>query len=271
VRVRTRELAAAQSEVARAEKLSALGRMLAQLSHELNNPMNVVANNVGPLKEYIAELTAMLAAFRAKSPALPDGGAELESAWKAKEIDFIVKDSSEALSVIERAAQRVCAIQSDLAAFLRGDGVQKTEGDLNADVRETVRMVRHGLPAGVTIEEAYGDLPRVVYDAGRMNQVFLNLLQNAVFAVAGAGTIRVKTWADREIAHVAISDDGPGIPEDVRERIFEPFFTTKPVGKGTGLGLSICRQIVVEQHGGSIRLTDSAPGATFDVALPVDG
>lgn len=268
---RTRELATAHEEVARAEKLSALGRMLAHLSHELNNPMNVVANNVQPLKEYLEAMTSMLSAYRATCTNLPDGGAALASQWEASELDFVVGDASEALAMIERASQRVSAIQSDLATFLRGDATNKSKGDLNADLRETVRMVTRTPHATITVEASYGNLPEFAYAAGRMNQVFLNLLQNAVDAVGERGSIGVRTWAEAGAVYVEIGDDGPGIPPDVRDRMFEPFFTTKAVGKGTGLGLSICRQIVVEQHGGTLTLDGSRTrGAAFVIMLPTN-
>ena len=270
---RTQELAAAHADVARSEKLSALGRMLAQLSHELNNPMNVVANNVTPLKEYVAEMTAMLVAFREARGGLPDGGRALGERWDASELDFVLSDAPAALQVIDVAAQRVRKVQSDLAMFLRGESAQKEVGDLNEDLRTTVQMVSRALPVGVSIEATYGALPPVAYESGRMNQVFLNLLQNAVDALRGrGGTISLRTYDDIGAVCVEVADDGPGIPASVREHVFEPFFTTKALGKGTGLGLSICRQIVVDQHGGAMELVDRAgkggEGAVFVVTLP---
>ncbi|HEU4407018.1 MAG TPA: ATP-binding protein [Polyangiaceae bacterium] len=269
---RTRELTRAQAEIARAEKLSALGRVLAQLSHELNNPINVVWNNVDPLRQYVDAMVAMLSAYREGCRALPDAGAALERTWREAELDFVVPDAAAALSVIATAAARVRDLQADLAAFLRGDDGEKQRRDLNEDLRATVAMVASSLPGGVRVEAAYGPLPPVEYEPGRMNQVFLNLLQNAAYAVGGAGRIAVRTWAEGGAVRVEVADDGPGVPEALRERIFEPFFTTKPVGRGTGLGLSICRQIVVELHGGELTVGAAQPrGASFVITLPAAG
>jgi signal transduction histidine kinase/ligand-binding sensor domain-containing protein len=266
---RTGELTRALADVARAEKLSALGRVLAQLSHELNNPINVVSNNVAPLREYVDAMAATLAAYREACRGLPDGGAALERLWGQGDLDYVVSDASAALSVIATAAARVRDVQADLAAFLRGDVGEKRPHDLNADLRATVAMVERGLPRGVRLAASYGDLPPLAYEAGRMNQVFLNLLRNAAHAVGECGLVAVTTRADGAGVRVEVADDGPGVPAELRERIFEPFFTTKPVGQGTGLGLSICRQIVVENHGGTLTVEANPPrGAAFVVTLP---
>jgi signal transduction histidine kinase/ligand-binding sensor domain-containing protein len=265
----TRELADAHDEIARAEKLSALGRMLAQLSHELNNPVNVIANNLEPLREYVATMTALLAEQREAALALPDGGRALEQRWRESDAEFVVADSRDALDVIGAAIVRVQRVQSDLRAFLRNEKMPKVRGDLNGEVRETVAMIKRALPTSVKLACDYGELPPLDYEPGRLGQVFLNLLQNAVDAVGDEGTIRVRTYCAGDEICVEVADTGPGIAASVRDRIFEPFVTTKDVGKGTGLGLAICRQIVVEHHAGSI--TVEAPplgGAAFVVRLP---
>ncbi len=267
---RTRALTQAQLEIARSEKLSALGRVLAQLSHELNNPINVVWNNVDPLREYLGTMAATLAAYREGGRALPDGGAAFERRWREAELDYVTRDSADALSVIATAAARVRNVQADLGAFLRGDAAEKKRRDVNEDLRATAAMIGRALPRGVRLEGTYGELPPVDYEPGRMNQVFLNLLQNAVDAVEGSGTIAVRTWAEGGAVKIEVADDGPGIPASIRERVFEPFFTTKAIGKGTGLGLSICRQVVVEHHGGTLSVASGfAGGTSFVVTLPV--
>jgi signal transduction histidine kinase/ligand-binding sensor domain-containing protein len=266
---RTRELTAAQTEIARSEKLSALGRVLAQLSHELNNPINVVWNNVDPLREYFGTMVNALAAYREGCRALPDRGEALERRWREAELDYVTQDAAAALSVIATAAARVRNVQTDLSAFLRGDAAEKQRRDLNEDLRETLAMIERSAPRGVHLVAVYGALPPIAYEPGRMNQVFLNLLQNAVDAVGQVGTIAVRTWAEGGEVKIEVADDGPGIPAAIRERIFEPFFTTKAIGKGTGLGLSICRQVVVEHHGGSLAIAPGpASGVSFVITLP---
>ena len=145
--------------------------------------------------------------------------------------------------------------------------------DVNEDLDNTLAILRHRLE-GIKVEREYDEnLPRITAHGSELNQVWTNLLENAIDAVVDGdetGRIRLRTTSERDRLLVEISDNGPGIPEEIQDRIFEPFFTTKDVGKGTGLGLDVCYRIVVGRHGGDLRVV-SRPGDTrFQVRLPID-
>jgi signal transduction histidine kinase len=144
--------------------------------------------------------------------------------------------------------------------------------DVHDGLESTLTMLTHKLGTGVDVIRDYDrSLPKLPAYTGELNQVWTNLIHNAIDAMDGHGTLTVRTRRDGDHLVVEIGDTGPGIPDQVRGRIFEPFFTTKPVGKGTGLGLDICRRIVVQRHRGDLRVT-STPGDTrFQVLLPTSG
>jgi len=158
-----------------------------------------------------------------------------------------------------------------LRTFSRLDEAELKTVDIRTGVDATLHLIRGSVPDGVEIDVDHGDLPTVTCYPGPLNQVFLNLLNNALQAVGDAGRIRVHTRREEDWAVFEVADDGPGIPADVLPRIFDPFFTTKDVGSGTGLGLSISHGIV-ERHGGHVDVrSDPAGGAIFAVRLPVGG
>lgn len=255
----------AQVHLMAAEKQSALGRLVAQLSHELNNPLNVICNNMTPLTEYLRDLGRVLDAARAGA------GPELRALWQELDVDFVRADCVEALETVSAAAQRMRLVHAELRVFVRGDAPGMVQGDLNEGLRATLGLLRRGLPPGVQVEAEYGALPRIQCQPGQINQVLHNLLQNALDAVGEQGRIAVRTMAVEGAVEVTVTDSGPGVPEAVRARLFEPFFTTKDVGKGMGLGLATCYQIV-QHHGGIIELDAAhAPGARFVLRLPLDG
>jgi signal transduction histidine kinase/ligand-binding sensor domain-containing protein len=272
VATRTSELRAAQERVAEAEKLSALGRLLAQLSHELNNPTNVISNNIEPMRAYLDELSAALSALRASAEVAPEAREKIERLWSDLEIDFVTDDFRKALNVVATASSRVRGIHADLRTFMHGGLPEKAPGDLVMAAREAVEMAARGLPPGVSVVERYEEVPEVPFHAGQISQVLANLVQNAADAVGAEGTITVtaRALSGEGFVELTVEDSGPGVPEPLRTRVFEPFFTTKDVGKGTGLGLSISREIV-KNHGGTIEL-QSPPGggARFVLRLPLD-
>jgi signal transduction histidine kinase/ligand-binding sensor domain-containing protein len=268
VAARTADLAHAQQAVAEGEKLAALGRLIAQLSHELNNPVSVISNNIGPIQDYVKDLLTGLAECRALAEASPEGRVKVAALWESLELAFKAGDIDDAVRVVALAADRIAAVHDDLRTFMRGGQAIRTKGDVREQLHETVEMMQRTLP-GVTFIEDYEDVPPITFDRGRMNQVFLNLLQNAGDATGGHGEVRVATRTLEDAVEISVSDTGPGVPGSVRSRIFEPFFTTKDVGVGTGLGLAVCRRIVVEDHGGALELDDAyTAGARFVMRLP---
>ncbi|QRN96960.1 hypothetical protein JRI60_49710 [Archangium violaceum] len=270
VEARTAELDRAREKMVQAEKLSAMGQLLARLSHEINNPLTAIHNNLPPVREYFEQLSEVLRCCRELLAAHPEGARELERLWLEKELDFVLQDTPEALEAMRYATERIRSTQADLGAFLRGERPRLESGDLNEVVNETVELLRRSLPPGARLEVRCGELPRFLLHKGQLGQVVLNLLRNALDAVGEQGEVWVSTGVRDGMAELVVSDDGPGIPPELRARIFEPFFTTKDVGKGSGLGLAICRQLVTENHGGTLELDASvARGACFRVRLPL--
>jgi signal transduction histidine kinase/ligand-binding sensor domain-containing protein len=271
VEARTAELHQAREKVLQAEKLSAMGQLLARLSHEINNPLTAIHNNLPPVREYFEQLAEALRRCRERLVAHPEDVQELERLWKELDVDFVLEDAPDALEGMWNASERIRSMQADLRAFLRGERPRLTPGDLNQVVHESVELIRRSLPSGMRVEVQCGELPRFSFHPGQLGQVLLNLLRNALDALGPQGEVRVSTSVRDGMIELVVADDGPGIPPELRARVFEPFFTTKDVGKGTGLGLAICRQLVMENHGGTLELDASvARGACFRVRLPLD-
>jgi signal transduction histidine kinase len=259
----------AQARLVASEKLSALGQLLAGLSHEINNPMNVIANNLRPMRDYLRTLENLLDLHRSAVVDLPAGGARLQGAYADADADFVRGDFHDAFDEIEEAAQRILAIHDNLRSFIRGDAPRSDHGDINEGLRATVAILKRTLPRGVELREDYGSVPPVRARFDELNQVHYNLLQNAIDAVGRAGVVQVTTRRRAHAVELAVADTGPGVPARVRDHMFDPFFTTKDVGKGTGLGLSICHRIV-DDHGGTIAIdAEYHQGARLVVTLPV--
>ncbi|MGZ3460640.1 MAG: ATP-binding protein, partial [Archangium sp.] len=270
VEARTAELDRARGKVAQAQKLSAMGELLARLSHEINNPLTAIHNNLPPVREYFEQLSEALRHCRERFEAHPEEARELERVWRELDVDFALQDTPDVLEAMRQASERIRAIQADLRAFLRGERPRLEPGDLNQAVHEAVALVRRSLPGGTRVELQCGEVPRCCFHRGQLGQVLLNLLRNALDAVGERGEVRVSTAVRDGWVELVVADDGPGIPPELRARIFEPFFTTKEVGMGTGLGLAICRQLITENHGGTLELDESvARGACFRVTLPL--
>ncbi|HYO73906.1 MAG TPA: ATP-binding protein [Archangium sp.] len=270
VAARTAELDQARQKVMQAEKLSAMGQLLARLSHEINNPLTAIHTNLPAVREYFEQLSLLLRHCRERLETHPEAAGEVERMWRELDVEFLLQDTPDALEAMQHATERIRGIQADLRAFLRGEGPRLEPGDLNAVVRETVELVRRSLPTSTRVEVQCGELPVFAFHRGQLGQVVLNLLRNALDALGEKGEVRVSTAVRGGMAELVVADDGPGIPQELRARIFEPFFTTKDVGKGSGLGLAICRQLITENHGGTLELDTSVErGACFRVRLPL--
>jgi signal transduction histidine kinase/ligand-binding sensor domain-containing protein len=270
VLARTTELTRARERVAQAEKLSAMGQLLARLSHEINNPLTAIHNNLPPVSEYVEQLSGTLRRYREWLGTRPEQAPEAERLWREQDLDFVLGDLPEALDSMKSASERIRSIQADLRAFLRGERPQLVTDDLDHVVRDTAELVRRTLPPGVRLEVQCGGVPRLPLHRGQLGQVLHNLLRNAVDAVGAEGEVRVHTAMKDNGVELRVTDTGPGVPVELRKRIFEPFFTTKDVGQGSGLGLAICRQIIEENYGGSFELDERVErGACFVVRLPL--
>jgi signal transduction histidine kinase/ligand-binding sensor domain-containing protein len=263
---RTRELVQANERLVQAEKLSAVGRLLAQLSHEINNPLNVIQNNLGPLEEYAQTMGRALTACRAAAVD-PATRAAIERLWRQHDLDFVVDDCGPAFELTREAIARINSINSELRMFLRGEPPDRELVDLGASLRATMAMLAPTLP-DVELRCELPPLPPLHAHEVRINQTITNLLQNAADAMQRRGRITLDAIVDDERVRLRVTDTGPGVAPELVARIFEPFFTTKDVGQGLGLGLAISREII-QAHGGTLEIDrDHAGGARFIVSLP---
>ncbi|MBD2456461.1 hybrid sensor histidine kinase/response regulator [Nostoc sp. FACHB-87] len=283
VRDRTTALQKAQVQLVQQEKLSTLGELIAGIAHEMNNPIGFIVNNIPPLQEYIADITKLLQLYEQEYP-VPS--ATITTFIHNLDLPFVLEDLEKIVSSIEVGSERIQHLSTSLRSFSRSDSDTKLPADLHTGMDSTLLILQHRLkPNGdrpaIEVIRAYGKLPHVPCYIGEMNQVFMNLLANAVDALDEAiiqgkmsdriPQIQITTDVNsQQMAVIKIADNGIGIPERLKQRLFEPLFTTKPVGKGTGLGLSIAHQIIVEKHNGTMEV-NSQPGigTEFTIAIPI--
>lgn len=281
------ELQQTHAQLVQSEKMSSLGLLVAGVAHEINNPVSFIYGNLSHLSSYTNELLHLVELYRQH---YPQPEAEIQEEIEAIELDFLVEDLTQILSSMNVGVERIAQIVRSLRNFSRQDESDKKPVNLHEGIDSTLLILNHrikakgGTPAIQIIKE-YGDLPPVECYPGPINQVFMNILSNAIDALEETNPqrsvqdlrdnphqIRISTCVrENQSVEVRITDNGPGIPEDVRQRIFEAFFTTKPAGKGTGMGLSISYQIIVERHKGKLLCTSAAgKGTEFIIQLPIE-
>jgi two-component system NtrC family sensor kinase len=271
-----RDLLQAQAAMIQTEKLASLGQLAAGVAHEINNPIAYVTNNLAVIRRDGLAALNLLARYTEGRDRLVGGAADLaaELARREQEIDldYIQNNLGRMLEASLKGLQRVRDIVRNLRDFARLDEAEFKEIDLNSAVQTTIEIIRHELRQRmVRVETDFQNIPTILGHPGKLNQVFLNLLMNAVQACAAEGVIEVRTRAETDQrVMVEVADNGGGISAEHLPHIFEPFFTTKPVGQGTGLGLSVSYGIV-RDHGGSIEV-DSVVGrgTTFRIRLPLE-
>lgn len=272
IRERTQELRQTQAQLVHQEKMSSLGRLVAGIAHELNNPINFVYGNVDFLGEYMDQLMGLIGQID-KADLSPQVRSLFEAKKKEIEFDYLAADSHKLIRSIRSGAERTAAIVQDLKTFSRTGSGDLQEADIVAGIETTLNLIAPLFRNRITIKRTTApDVPRIICNAGHINQVFMNILTNAVQAIDGAGVIEVDIAPvnDGAAVQVRVTDSGHGIPAEDLARIRDPFFTTKEVGEGTGLGLWITENIL-RAHGGQM-VCSSPPGegATFVVTLPVD-
>ena len=281
------ELKQAQLQLVQSEKMSALGQLVAGVAHEINNPVSFISGNVSHARGYVQDLFNLLRLYQEK---FPNPGDEIEEEIEAIDLQYVREDLPKLISSMKEGTDRIREISTSLRTFSRADVSKKVAFQIHEGLDSTLMILKHRLKANqnrpaIEIVKEYGELPEVACFPGQLNQVFMNLLANAIDALDESNhgrsyddiktnpnqiTVRTQVLPSNNSVVVGIKDNGPGIPDEVKERLFEHLFTTKPPGKGTGLGLSISRQIIVEKHGGKLSV-NSAPGegAEFAIEIPI--
>lgn len=270
------ELKSAQRQLVQAEKMSSLGLLTAGIAHEINNPINFVSANINPLRRNLDDVITILTQYQSLDGEASIAGS-LESIRKQEaklDLSYSVKEISNLLDGIEEGATRTAEIVQGLRNFSRTDEHALKYADVRQGIDSTLTLLHNKYKNTVEIVREYGEIPEIECFAGQLNQIFMNILSNAIHAISensrGTGTIRIRTeQKGTDDIEVRIKDDGTGMTEEVRRKIFDPFFTTKDVGVGTGLGLSISYGII-EKHGGNITV-ESTPGegTEFIITLPI--
>lgn len=273
------ELKGAQSKLVESEKMVSLGQLTAGIAHEINNPINFVTSNIKPLELDINDLLSVIDKYGAidASRSLDEQLSEVEQYKKQIDFDYVNEEIKTLLSGIKDGAQRTAEIVSNLKNFARVDEANVKFADLNEGLQSTLMLVKNSFPRDFTLHKEFGAIPHVECTPGKINQVFMNIITNGLQAIAerqetqpGTGVMTIKTFEQNGSVKVAISDNGTGMTEEIKEKIFDPFYTTKPVGQGTGLGMSIVKGIIDSHHGTIEVISNFGAGTEFIITLPVN-
>jgi signal transduction histidine kinase len=290
------ELQSTQAQLIQSEKMSSLGQLVAGVAHEINNPVSFIYGNLSYINEYTQNLLRLLQLYQQH---YPNPSEEIQKEIEASELHFLTEDLTKLLTSMQIGTERIREIVLSLRNFSRVDEAEFKKVDIHEGIESTLMILQNRLKAvgkrpAIEIVKDYGQLPLVECYPGQLNQVFMNLLTNAIDALEesfvnrhlslvhnpeqrtndkGLMTtpqIRIRTEIQDNFVLIGIVDNGPGISEKAQTKLFDPFFTTKPVGKGTGLGLSISYQIITKKHGGKL-YCDSTPGkgAEFVIEIPI--
>ncbi|MGB3788679.1 MAG: ATP-binding protein [Phormidesmis sp.] len=270
------DVQAMQSRLLMAEKMSSLGVLVAGIAHEINNPVSFIYGNIEHANQYIQGLLMLISVYQS---CYPEPLSAVKSCVEEIELDFLLEDLPKTVRSMQIGAERIKQIVLSLRTFSRMDEAEHKEVDLHAGIESTLVILNHRLKGTdkrpiIQIAKNYGQLPPIACYAGQMNQVFMNILVNAIDALEEAQTadaeITISTAYQKEQVTISIADNGTGMDEAVQQKIFDPFFTTKPVGKGTGLGMAISYQIVVDKHQGQLLCNSSrGKGTEFVICLPL--
>ncbi len=283
-----KDLQEAQVQLVQNEKMSALGQLVAGVAHEINNPVGFISGNLTHAEQYIHEIIEHLNLYQTYYPEPVD---EIIEHQEEIELDYLLKDLPDLVSSMREGTDRIRNISQSLRVFSRADTTSRVKANIHEGIESTLLILKHRLKASefrpaIAIIKEYGNLPEISCYPGQLNQVFMNLLANAIDALdeasqgqtfqeieAKGNQIKIQTqfFSRQQQATIAIADNGKGIPAEIQGKIFDYLYTTKACGRGTGLGLSISRQIVEEKHRGKLTCHSVAnQGSVFTITLPVD-
>ncbi len=282
------ELQKTQIQLIQTEKMSSLGQLVAGIAHELNNPVNFIRGNISYASEYIQNLLGLVEMYQQE---YPDPSKEIQEEIAAINLNFISEDLNKLLQSMKVGSDRICEIIKSLRNFARLDEAEVKNVDIHSGIDSTLVILQHRLKAKpefpeIEVVKEYGQLPVVDCYPGQLNQVFMNILSNAIDALEESFVTSQKSFVEYKESHpqirictevlndswitIRIADNGPGMTQKICQQVFDPFFTTKPVGKGMGLGLSICYQIIVDKHGGQLHcLSELGRGTEFVIQIPI--
>ncbi|MEM9539401.1 MAG: response regulator [Cyanobacteria bacterium P01_E01_bin.42] len=294
------KLQQAQTQLIQNEKMASIGQLISGIAHEINNPVSFISGNLDHAKTYFKDLLHIINLYQKYCQ---NNLEEIEEEIEAVDLPFILEDLPQMLDSMSEGTERIRSLSRSMRTFSRSDSINRVSFDLHSGIDSTLVILRHRLKATehrpeIKIIREYGTLPEVLCHPGPLNQVFMNIIANAIDALDELSLpkkdlaenneeienyrqtypyqIQIETSLlsnnsnEKESALVRISDNGPGMTEEVKNQIFEHLFTTKPVGQGTGLGLSISRQIVVEKHGGNLECISSPDkGTEFIIEIPL--
>ncbi|MEG4571428.1 AAA family ATPase [Microcoleus sp. N3A4] len=274
----------AQLQIVQSEKMSALGNLVAGVAHEMNNPLGFISASLQQAKPTVADLIEHLKLYQAS---LPNPNDEILDHAEEIDLDYTLEDLPKVINSMEMACDRLKNISTSLRTFSRADRDYKVPFNIHEGIDSTLLILKHRLKANeqrpaIEVIANYGKLPQIECFPGQLNQVFMNILANAIDALdesnigrsfaeikANPNCITIQTSLAERQVKISIADNGKGMSESVKQKIFDHLFTTKTVGKGTGLGLAIARQIIVEKHGGSIQVNSiMGTGTEFIITLP---
>lgn len=279
------ELQNAQLQMVQSEKMASLGNLVAGVAHEINNPIGFLNGSIDNGKDYLKDLLEHLALYQRY---YPDPIANIQANAEDIDLEFIKNDFLNLLEAMQGATNRIKGISTSLRTFSRADMEHPVKANLQEGIDSTILILKYRLKANekrpaIEVVTEYGDIPAIACFPGQLNQVFMNILANAIDALdeasqhrsfadiqANPHRITIRTSAATQQVKITITDNGPGIPDAVKAKIFDHLFTTKSVGKGTGLGLAIARQIVEETHQGRLEVaSELGQGTEFGIYLPI--
>ena len=288
-----KELKRLQSNLLQMEKMSMLGQMVSGIAHEINNPINFIYGNLPYIEEHVGDLFEVLETY---DNAYPDKDEEVEEILEDLDLEYIQDDLPRIINSLKTGSERIRDLVINLRNFYRRDEATMKPGNLHEGLESTLILLNNRYKQDIEVVTEFGEIPQVECHINQMNQVFMNLIGNAIDALLAQleaekaekdaneseqpetlkpsgkkRTIKIVTQSlDGDRVEISVTDNGPGMSDEVKDRVFEAFFTTKAIGVGTGLGLSISREIVEDTHHGSLSCTSIlGSGSTFTIQLPV--